>query len=140
VARCPGTGKDYIDRNSESPVTTRRRAGRRVRQISAAALREIGLIGVDFEDFEEKLRSLSRQTRLPLNTIPVVLGDIAGVLMQEARMTLFEDREEVSFDAGSVREELLRMGHDGRELGVKEVRLLLDFFMDQMVDPRLSRN
>ena len=98
------------------------------------------LSGVDFEEFEEKLRSLSRQTRLPLNSIPVVLGDIAGVLMQEARMTLFEDREEVSFDARSVREELLRMGHDGRELGVKEVRILLDFFMDQMVDPRTSRN
>jgi hypothetical protein len=98
------------------------------------------LTGVDFEDFEELLRNLSQQTRLPLKSIPVVLGDIAGVLMQEARTTLFEDREEVAFDARSVREELLRMGHDGRELGVKEVRLLLDFFMDQMVDPRIARN
>ena len=95
---------------------------------------------VDFEEFEEQLRSLSRQTRLPMKTIPVVLGDIAGVLMQEARETLFEDREEVAFDARWVREELLRMGHSGSELGVREVRLLLDFFMDQMVDPRSSRN
>jgi len=96
--------------------------------------------GADFEDFEEKLRTLSRQTQLPLKSIPLVLGDIAGVLMQEARQTLFEDRDEVSFDARSVREELLRMGHDGRELGVKQVRVLLDFFMDQMVDPKAERN
>ena len=98
------------------------------------------MTGVDFEEFEEKLKSLSRRTRLPLKSIPVVLGDIAGVLMQEARMTLFEDEDEVSFDACSIREELLRMGHNGSELGVKEVRLLLDFFMDQMVDPRTARN
>ena len=98
------------------------------------------MTGTDFEDFEEKLRGLSRQTRLPLSRIPVVLGDIAGVLMLEARVTLFEHRDEVAFDAQSVREELLRMGHDGDELGIREVRVLLDFFMDQMVDPKASRN
>jgi hypothetical protein len=96
--------------------------------------------GPDFEDFEEKMRGLSRQTRLPLSRIPLVLSDIAGVLMQEAKVTLFEDREEVCFDAHSVRDELLRMGHDGGELGVREVRLLLDFFMDQMGDPAAARN
>jgi hypothetical protein len=96
--------------------------------------------GSDFEDFEEKMRGLSRQTRLPLSRIPVVLSDIAGVLMQEAKVTLFEDRDEVCFDARSVRDELLRMGHDGGELGVREVRLLLDFFMDQMGDPAAARN
>jgi hypothetical protein len=96
--------------------------------------------GADFEDFEEKLRTLARQTRLPMKSIPLVLGDIAGVLMQEARQTLFEDRDEVSFDVVSVREELLRMGHDGRELGVREVRALLDFFMEQLVDPKAIRN
>ena len=94
----------------------------------------------DFEEFEEKLKGLSRQTRLSLKEIPVLLGDIAGVLMQEARTTLFEDREDVAFDARSIREELLRMGHDSRELGLREVRLLLDFFMEQMVDPNSSRN
>ena len=98
------------------------------------------MTGVDFEEFEERLKNLSRRTRLPLKAIPVVLGDIAGVLMQEARLTLFEDKEEVCFDARSVREELLRMGHDGSELGVQEVRILLDFFMEQMGDPRAERN
>ena len=95
---------------------------------------------LDFEEFEEKLQGLSRQTRLSLQELPVLLGDIAGVLMQEARTTLFEDREDVAFDARSIREELLRMGHDSRELGLREVRLLLDFFMEQMVDPSSSRN
>jgi hypothetical protein len=98
------------------------------------------LSGVDFEEFEEKMRGLSRQTRLPLSRIPQVLGDIAGVLMHEAKVTLFEDRDEVCFDARSIRDELLRMGHDGGELGIREVRLLLDFFMDQMVDPAAARN
>lgn len=93
-----------------------------------------------FEEFEEKLKSLSRQTRLPMKTIPVVLGDIAGVLMQEAKITLFEDRDEVAFDARSVRDELVRMGHNGSELGLREVRLLLDFFVDHMVDPEAARN
>jgi hypothetical protein len=95
---------------------------------------------LDFEEFEEKLQGLSRQTRLSVKTLPVLLGDIAGVLMQEAKQTLFEDREDVAFDARSIREELLRMGHDSRELGIREVRLLLDFFMEQMVDPNSTRN
>ena len=96
--------------------------------------------GVDFEEFEERLKKLSHRTRLPLKALPVVLGDIAGVLMQEARITLFEDREEVSFDARSVREELVRMGHDASELGIQQVRILLEFFMEQMGDPRAARN
>jgi hypothetical protein len=92
------------------------------------------------EDFEERLLRLSRDTQLPLGTVPVLLSDISGVLMQEARRTLFEERDEVAFDARSVREELLRMGHDGSLLGLKQVRLLLDFFLDQVVDSRATRN
>ena len=92
------------------------------------------------EDFEEQLLRLSRDTQLPLRTVPLLLSDISGVLMQEARRTLFEEREEVAFDVASVREELLRMGHDGSRLGVKQVRLLLDFFLDQVVDSRATRN
>jgi hypothetical protein len=98
------------------------------------------LSSVDFEEFEEKLQGLSRQSGLALKDLPVLLGDIAGVLMQEARTTMFEDREDVAFDARSIREELLRMGHDSRELGLREVRLLLDFFMEQLVDPCSARN
>ena len=93
-----------------------------------------------FEDFEDKLRHLSAKTQLPLKCLPLLLGDIAGVLMQEARNTIFEDREEVTFDPGSVREELIRMGHEGSRLDLDQVRLLLDFFMEQVVDPRSSRH
>jgi hypothetical protein len=60
--------------------------------------------------------------------------------MQEARSTLFEDGEEVSIDAGRVHEELLRMGHDPGGLELAQVRLLLDFFMEQVVDPQAVRN
>ena len=38
-----------------------------------------------FEDFEDELRGLSLQTRIPFPMLPVILGDIAGVLLQEAR-------------------------------------------------------
>jgi hypothetical protein len=98
------------------------------------------LSGIEFEEFEERLKRLSHRTRLPLKALPAVLGDIAGVLMQEARATLFEDRDVVSFDARSIREELVRMGHDGSELGIPQVKLLLEFFMEQMGDPRTARN
>ncbi len=70
----------------------------------------------------------------------MLLGDIAGVLMQEARTTLFEERDEVTVDPRLVREELIRMGHDGSGLDLQQVRLLLDFFMEKMVDPGASRN
>ncbi len=60
--------------------------------------------------------------------------------MQEARTTLFEERDEVTVDPHSVREELIRMGHDGSGLDLRQVRLLLDFFMEKMVDPGASRN
>ena len=92
------------------------------------------------EDFEERLLRLSREAKLPIGTVPLLLSDISGVLMQEARRTLFEERDEVTFDAASVREELLRMGHDGSRLGLKQVRLLLDFFIDQVVDSQATRN
>jgi len=92
------------------------------------------------EDFEERLLRLSRDAQLPIGTVPLLLSDISGVLMQEARRTLFEERDEVAFDATSVREELLRMGHDGSHLGLRQVRLLLDFFLDQVVDSKATRN
>ncbi len=92
------------------------------------------------EDFEERLLRLSRDTQLPIGTVPLLLSDISGVLMQEARQTLFEERDEVAFDVSSVRDELLRMGHDGSSLGLKQVRLLLDFFLDQVVDSKATRN
>lgn len=93
-----------------------------------------------FEEFEDQLRRLSLRTRIPFGSLPVLLGDIAGVLMQEARTTLFEERDEVTVDPGLVREELIRMGHDGSGLDLHQVRLLVDFFMEKMVDPRASRN
>ena len=93
-----------------------------------------------FEDFEDELRGLSLQTRIPFPMLPVILGDIAGVLLQEARATLFEDREEVSVDPRRIREELIRMGHDREGLDLKRVRLLVDFFMERLVDPEASRN
>jgi hypothetical protein len=93
-----------------------------------------------FEEFENQLRGLSRSTQIPLRFLPVILGDIAGVLMQEARTTLFEDREEVTVDPRRVREELIRMGHDGEGLDLDRVRLLVDFFMERMVEPEASRN
>ena len=93
-----------------------------------------------FEDFEDQLRGLSLRTQIPLQSLPVILGDIAGVLMQEARTTLFEDRDEVTVDPRSVREELIRMGHDATRLDLQQVRLLVDFFMERMVDPEASRN
>ncbi len=92
------------------------------------------------EDFEERLLRLSRETRLPIGAVPALLSDISGVLMQEARRTLFEEEDEVTFDPGLVREELIRMGHDASRLGLRQVRLLLDFFIDQVVDPRATRN
>jgi hypothetical protein len=98
------------------------------------------LSSVPFEEFEEQLRGLSLRTRIPLRSLPVILGDIAGVLLQEARTTLFEDREEVSVDPSKVREELIRMGHDGEGLDLVRVRLLVDFFMERMVDPEAARN
>jgi hypothetical protein len=93
-----------------------------------------------FEEFEDQLRELSLSTQIPLQSLPVILGDIAGVLMQEARTTLFEDREEVTVDPQRVREELVRMGHDGDGLDLHRVRLLVDFFLERMVDPDASRN
>jgi len=60
--------------------------------------------------------------------------------MQEARTTLFEERDEVTVDPRLVREELIRMGHDGSGLDLHKVRLLLDFFMEKMIDPEASRN
>jgi len=95
---------------------------------------------VPFEDFEDQLQGLSFRTQIPLRNLPVILGDIAGVLMQEARTTLFEDREEVTVDPGKVRDELIRMGHDSEGLNLEKVRLLVDFFMERMVDPEASRN
>ncbi len=92
------------------------------------------------EDFEDQLRGLSLRTKIPIQSLPVLLGDIAGVLMQEARTTLFEERDEVTVDPRSVREELIRMGHDGSGLDLQQVRLLLDFFMERMVDPDAARN
>jgi hypothetical protein len=98
------------------------------------------LNAAEFEEFESRLRRLSQQTRLSIQILPVLLGDIAGVLMQEARESLFEDGEEVAFDPESVHSELIRMGHDPARLDAKQVRLLLDFFMDQMVDPHSARH
>ena len=93
-----------------------------------------------FEEFEDQLRRLSLRTQIPFQSLPVLLGDIAGVLMQEARTTLFEERDEVAVDPHEVRDELIRMGHDGNGLDLRQVRLLLDFFMERMVDPEASRN
>lgn len=93
-----------------------------------------------FEEFEDQLRGLSLKTKIPVQSLPVLLGDIAGVLMQEARTTLFEERDEVTVDPRSVREELIRMGHDANRLDLQQVRLLLDFFMERMVEPDAARN
>lgn len=92
------------------------------------------------EDFEKQLLHLSVRTHLPLKTLPILLGDIAGVMMQEARRTIFEDGEDVVFDPSSVRDELIRMGHDADSLQEDQVRLLLDFFLEEVVDPRSARN
>ena len=93
-----------------------------------------------FEDFEDQLRGLSLQTQIRFRNLPVILGDIAGVLLQEARTTLFEDREEVCVDPRRIREELIRMGHDREGLDLHRVRILVDFFMERLVDPEASRN
>lgn len=93
-----------------------------------------------FEEFEDQLRRLSLRTQIPFQSLPVLLGDIAGVLMQEARTTLFEERDEVSVDPRLVREELIRMGHAEDGLDLYQVRLLVDFFMERIVDPEASRN
>jgi len=85
--------------------------------------------------FEEELHHLCCVTRLPLGTLPVLLSDIAGILMQEARRTVFEDLEEVTFDPDSIRQELLRMGHNRASLSPERVRLLLEFFLMRVVDP-----
>ena len=43
-------------------------------------------------------------------------------------------------DPRRIREELIRMGHDREGLDLKRVRLLVDFFMERLVDPEASRN
>jgi len=90
--------------------------------------------------FEKELHRLCCATRLPLSTLPVLLSDIAGILMQEARRTIFEDLEEVTFGPNSVRQELLRMGHDRSSLSPERVRLLLEFCLMRVVEPTGSRN
>lgn len=91
-------------------------------------------------DFENELHRLSLRTQLPIKELPMILDDLAGVLMQEARVTLFEDREEVVCDPDRIRQELVRMGHDAGELKLDRVRLLLDFFLHHVMDPQDSRN